>query len=96
MQFTANKKTIRYTLKNASTSKEVIWFRPDFLISAVQYRIPMPVLQVLILTNGDSYSICPRCDLLLDREYMHFCDRCGQRLSWKLFRFAQVVRWPRK
>lgn len=96
MQITASTKRTRYTLKRASTEEEILSIRTEFLISAVRYRIPLKVIQVLILTHGDSYSICPRCDMLLDREYMHFCDRCGKRLSWMLFRFAQVVHWPRK
>lgn len=65
-------------------------------LSAVRYRLPMQVTEVLMLTCGDSYPICPRCDCSLDREYINFCDRCGQHLGWELFNFAQVVHAPRK
>lgn len=65
-------------------------------LSAERYRLPMQVTKVLVLTYEGSYPICPRCDCPIDREYMNFCDRCGQHLGWKLFNFAQVVHASRK
>lgn len=29
-----------------------------------------------------SYYRCPRCRIPLNREYISFCDHCGQRLGW--------------
>lgn len=66
------------------------------LISAILYRLPLPVTKVLVFFRGDNYPICPRCDCTLDREYMRFCDRCGQCLSWELFDCVKVVHAPRK
>ena len=60
-------------------------YTSKFAADAVSYRIPRQVRQVSVLQNGDSYPICPRCDISIDREYMSFCDRCGQRLSWKIY-----------
>ena len=78
-------------------SKTVIAKRRKFAgVSAFSYRRPMPVKKVLLLTSGDSYPICPRCDGTVDREYMHFCDRCGQRLEWDSFEFASIARAPCK
>ena len=65
-------------------------------ISAILYRLPLPVTKVLVLLCGDGYPICPRCDCAMDREYMRFCDRCGQHLSWELFDYAKVIHAPRK
>lgn len=65
-------------------------------ITAFSYRIPLQVNKILLFASGDSYPICPRCDCTIDREYMHFCDRCGQRLSWELFEYAHIVQAPRK
>ena len=32
---------------------------------------------------GESiYYLCPGCSILLPREFMRFCDCCGQRLNW--------------
>ena len=69
--------------------------KPSFF-NAVSYRIPLPVLEVGVFQSGDGYCVCPRCDCLLDREYMRFCDRCGQHLGWELLDFARVVQAPRK
>ena len=63
-------------------------------IAAWRYRIPMPVTQVLQVSDT-SYPICPRCDCTVDREYMNFCDRCGQKLGWKLLDFAEQIPAPR-
>ena len=60
------------------------------------YRIPMPVTEILVFVHGDGYPICPRCNMPLDREYMGFCDRCGQRLGWESFRLAKRVLAPRR
>lgn len=65
------------------------------LISAHLYRIPLPVRETLVFPNGDSFPICPRCDSTIDREYMGFCDRCGQRLGWELLHFAKIIPAPR-
>lgn len=65
-------------------------------ISAVLYRIPVPVNKVLVLDNGTGFPICPRCDCTLEREYMNFCDRCGQKLGWDLFGLAIKIPAPRR
>ena len=63
---------------------------------AFSYRIPLPVVVVVVFRSGDGYSVCPRCDNLLEREYMSYCNCCGQCLAWELFDHAKVVNWPRK
>ena len=45
---------------------------------------------------GDtSYYLCPKCGILLEREFVHYCDECGQKLNWRLvelrFRLAEDV-----
>ena len=65
----------------------------DFRIAA-SYRIPMPVLSVRRYSGRDgayTYPICPRCNTTLPREYLSFCDRCGQRLNWKRFANATIL-----
>ena len=57
---------------------------------AVSYRIPLPVTKVIAYSKI-TYPICPRCAVSLDREYMYFCDRCGQKLNWDLFEYAKVI-----
>ena len=57
---------------------------------AVSYRIPLPVTKVIAYSNT-TYPVCPRCAVSLEREYMAFCDRCGQKLNWDLFEHAKVI-----
>ena len=59
-------------------------------MEVVTYRIPLPVTKVIAFTNT-TYPICPRCNLSLEREYMFFCDRCGQKLNWDFFEHAKVI-----
>lgn len=54
-------------------------------IPAIKFRSPLQVTKVIVFSNGESYPVCPRCKITIEREYMRFCDRCGQRLSWKNF-----------
>ena len=58
------------------------------------YRTPMRIEVLRAYRSGGSlftYPVCPRCDCTMEREYQAFCDRCGQRLSWKGFRKATVL-----
>jgi len=50
------------------------------------YRRPMIVREALLLpcAHGEElYYVCPRCGLGMEREFVSFCDRCGQRLDWR-------------
>ena len=69
--------------------------KPSFF-NAVSYRIPLPVVEVVVFHSRYGCCVCPRCDSLLDREYMRFCDRCGQHLSWELIDYAKVIHAPRR
>lgn len=61
-------------------------------MGALSYRVPLPVTKVIVYTHNSSYPICHRCLLSLEREYMPFCDRCGQMLNWDLFEYAKICR----
>ncbi len=52
-------------------------------IDPADYRSPLQIAQVRIFQNRHAYYVCPRCDSSLDREYMAYCDRCGQCLNWR-------------
>lgn len=77
---------------NLTTARQ----RSSFFLSAISYRVPSPVRKILLLDSGASYPICPRCDEPLDREYMAFCDCCGQKLAWNLFDYATELHAPRQ
>lgn len=65
--------------------------RESFRLAAYTYRIPLPVKEMRVFASGDSYPVCPRCDRTIEREYMCFCDRCGQRLAWKFLDLANTT-----
>ncbi len=60
------------------------------------YRRPMAVTEVMIYWNGAGYYICPRCRITLEREFMAYCDRCGQCLDWRQYRKVKRIYAPRK
>jgi hypothetical protein len=58
------------------------------------YRSPMPVTAVRCYPNCPqlfTYPLCPRCGLIIEREYQCFCVHCGQALDWKQFCKAIVT-----
>lgn len=58
---------------------------------AVSYRLPQRVTETLVLPSGNAYPICPRCHTSIEREYMNYCDRCGQAFEWKYYLKSTVV-----
>ncbi|MBO5009055.1 MAG: hypothetical protein J6D26_09485 [Clostridia bacterium] len=58
---------------------------------AISYRLPKKVTRIYVRINGDSYPICPKCYLTLEREYMSYCNCCGQKLGWSDFDNAELV-----
>ena len=49
------------------------------------YRTPMMVKDMVAFyyfPEDNVYYRCPRCQELLPREFMAYCDRCGQCLDW--------------
>lgn len=59
---------------------------------APRYRTAMTVREIIQYRSGDTFPLCPRCGISLEREYQRFCDRCGQRLGWNRFHEARVVK----
>ena len=56
------------------------------------YRVPMMVQDVMVFCRfpeNDIYYRCPRCQRLLEREFMVHCSRCGQCLDWHDYRKAK-------
>ena len=59
-------------------------------VTAENYRTPMQVIK-LRKYRSTSYYICPRCNITMEREFMAYCDRCGQCLNWKNYTKAVVI-----
>lgn len=51
------------------------------------FRIPLPVIKYRTYYNYECYPICPRCHKCLEREYLHFCYHCGQKLTWHKYQY---------
>ena len=58
------------------------------------YRVPMMVKDLVAFyqfPEDDVYYLCPRCQELLPREFIAYCDRCGQCLDWRKYRKAKCT-----
>lgn len=65
----------------------------------LSYRRPMEVdtiyayrKRMLGSVGWSNYPVCPRCNITMEREYQSFCDRCGQKLDWKKFKQATIIK----
>ena len=65
----------------------VFW---DLFRLFASYRSAMRIKDAILF--GDEYICycCPRCNISLDREFISFCDRCGQKLDWTKYRQAKL------
>ncbi len=64
------------------------------VLEQMLYRLPMEVSEVHVFhaAFGETgYPVCPRCGRTMEREYMSFCSRCGQRLDWVNYEFARIT-----
>lgn len=81
--------------------KGISMYPAALLLGAVfvlaSFRIPMPVTELKEFPDcygRPAYYVCPRCGITMEREFMSFCDRCGQRLGWQGCQNAKIV-YPR-
>ena len=61
---------------------------------AALYRTPMRVREIMVfpaMRGRPAFAVCPRCGITMEREYVAYCDRCGQCLSWRDFKKAIIV-----
>lgn len=77
--------------------KHALSLRPvwlNFLSICLSYRLKMPVSEVMVFpcAFGETvYYVCPRCKITMEREFMAFCDRCGQHLDWRGYKKAKIL-----
>ena len=62
----------------------------DLLLSPT-YRLPKTVMAVRIYRDKNIFSVCPRCDVCIEREYQGYCHRCGQHLDWSRLEDAEEI-----
>jgi len=66
----------------------------SIMLILCSYRAPMKVSEAVLLPecrNPSMYYVCPRCRITMEREFMQFCDRCGQCLDWKDYKKTRLV-----
>lgn len=70
------------------------------VLNELSYRSPMEVTETLLYKSihGDSvhgtwlgFAVCPKCKKSMERDYQLFCDRYGQKLSWKKYGYANTT-----
>ena len=64
------------------------------LLAALSYRHGMRVQELMVFRSWrpeTSFYLCPRCGITLEREFVKYCDRCGQCLDWTMRAQAKVV-----
>lgn len=61
------------------------------MYAASTFREKMPVEEIIIYKNGAADAVCPRCKSPLDREFISYCDNCGQHLSWNGFSYGKAI-----
>lgn len=67
---------------------------PPALRQQLSFRLPKPVIHTRSFPSQNgftTYPVCPQCGITLEREYQHYCDRCGQCLDWRCFSKAIIV-----
>ena len=58
------------------------------------FRSPKTVTELVVFqqTFGTaSHYVCPRCKITMEREFMNYCDSCGQRLGWEHAECAKII-----
>ena len=66
----------------------------------LSYRVPMRVKDAILLPRwprNHIYYYCPRCQHLLERDFVAYCCNCGQCIDWKGYWKAKRTRFkPRR
>ena len=74
----------------AKADSQRITVSPRFLQTLTQFRIPKLVSDLMIFPDT-SFFVCPQCGITLEREFMKYCDCCGQCLNWKNYKKPRIV-----
>lgn len=66
----------------------------------LSYRLPMKVKDATILPrypHNHLYYRCPRCQHILERDFVAYCCNCGQCIDWQGYWKAKQTHFkPRK
>ena len=65
----------------------------------LSYRLPMKVKDAIILPrypHNHIYYRCPRCQHILERDFVAYCCNCGQCIDWQGYWKAKQTRFKPK
>ena len=54
----------------------------SIVVRELTYRLPRKIRMKRRYPNGAVFALCPRCNTPLSRDYLPYCDQCGQQLTW--------------
>lgn len=80
--------------KQSMGTTEISWPQTQ-IQQQLAYRVPMKVTELMVFRYAfreTGYYVCPRCRITMERELLAYCDRCGQKLDWRGYRRAKVIR----
>lgn len=86
-------------LQRANTSVEIARNTLQVLVvetlrANLSYRLPMRVMELRVFHSffgSTGYYKCPRCGITMEREFMAYCDRCGQCLNWDNYENVHII-----
>ena len=67
----------------------------EWVLRELNIRRPALVTTAIRFSGGTDYCICPNCNVTMEREYIHYCSRCGQKLKWRMGKIKYVKREER-
>lgn len=84
MMRVSSRRSVKEAPRITQNASSDVSFSPSFLwhllMHFAEYRMELPIREVMVFPNGHAYYVCPRCNITLEREFMSYCDRCGQHL----------------
>lgn len=66
----------------------------SFLFFLLKSKTDAQVDELMLFEYSEGtigYYVCPACKTTIEREFMCYCDRCGQKLGWKKYKKAKIV-----
>ena len=86
--------TVRERTRTGTLTDISVFFR-----LMMTYRVPMMVKNAVVFERwpvDEIYYRCPRCQQLLEREFMCYCSSCGQSLDWSDYKKAKRMYYKTK
>ena len=77
--------------KELSVLLTALW---NLLLTFSKFRQALPVTELMVFQShcGETgYYVCPGCAMTIEREFMSFCNHCGQKLDWSGYKKVKKI-----